>query len=190
MPRRMNLPTYSRTDKVFLTTLMVAEGYVYDAPNRVNGEFKGSLPRISIGMHERAYPSKAAALMGTKVVDARVRVHKTEWATRWSASAQGVRALLVMARIWSEFLEGSRTRRFRSWMISAAVPHALRVSEGIPRVRARVERDVGVSWPTILGELRFWLEQNRALPIEPWRFADRIGYERTGGRSLRNHAQS
>jgi hypothetical protein len=161
------------SDCVFLATLIAAEGYVQNAPLRRRGKSYGRTPRISIPMYDKAYPERAAEIIGTKLMAALVPTKGQGRATRWTASASGVRATLTMSRVWGELLEGTRKRRFRNWMLHVAVPHAERVARGTPRHIARVESGLGGSLNSCIAEFLNWKAQNSNLPIEPWRECDR-----------------
>lgn len=130
----------NREDRVFLATLMAAEGYVQSANAWSGGRQHPNQPRLTIPMHDSAYPARAAKLIGTKVASAKVPTrHHDGVVTRWAAVACGIRAALVMLVIWDELLEGVRKRRFRDWMIRVAIPHVERVSNGPSRHVSRLQ---------------------------------------------------
>lgn len=166
LPRR-------RLDREFLATLLAAEGYVQDAPDWHHGTPTGDEPRLVIPMYDKAYPAKAAVLMGTRLLVATVPARRGGKATRWTAMASGTRSCAVMLAIWDEILEGTRKRRFRDWMLRVALPHAERVAQGLPRHVTRVEKHLGVDPNDVVSESRNWRAVNEGLPVELWKLANR-----------------
>ncbi len=165
-----------REDRVFLATLTAAEGYVQSAKVRSGGKLRLNQPRLSIPMHDKAYPARAAKLIRTKVSTARVPTrHHDALVTRWAAVACGVRAALVMLVIWDEILEGVRKRRFRDWMFRVAIPHVEHVSIGQIRHVSRIQLALGVDLKEFVLELGKWKRKNRKLPTEPWKESERKG---------------
>lgn len=163
-----------KDDRIFLATLSVAEGFLVSANVRSGQKVRPNQPRLVIAMRDRTYPAEASKLMGISPLRARVPTRSHGMATRWSAMAYGVRAALVMWRIWGEILEGTRKRRFRDWMPRIAIPHVERVPSGLPRHVVKVEKNLGLCLEELLEELQLWKSENERLPTEEWKMTIRM----------------